>query len=233
MKFHFIYPGKYGKVKMNIKGGGLITDLRQKIIQSSLLLFDKQGFHGVTVNQIVKDVGTSKGGFYHHFTSKDELLFVIHDTFITYVLDKAIIANKTYNSPTKKLQAIIKDFVNVFDLYKPHISVFYQETIYLKPEYEALIKKKRDQFKQIITSAIREGKAENEFRGDLSVEITTMAILGMVNWTYKWYKQEGTKSIEEIGDIFVDLILHSVLQIETLHSDSYKDVLIERPFFTT
>ncbi|ASN07376.1 TetR family transcriptional regulator [Virgibacillus necropolis] len=213
--------------------GGFITDLRQKIIQSSLLLFEKQGFHGVTVNQIVKDVGTSKGGFYHHFTSKDELLFVIHDTFITYVLEKAIIANKTYDSPTKKLQAIIKDFVKVFDLYKPHISVFYQETIYLKPHYETLIKKKRDQFKQLITKAICEGKDANEFRNDLPVEITTMAILGMVNWTYKWYKQDGTKSIEEIGDIYVDLILHTVLRVETLYSTSYEDVLIEKSFFTT
>lgn len=213
--------------------GGVITDLRQKIIHSSLLLFEKQGFHGVTVNQIVKEVGTSKGGFYHHFTSKDELLFIIHDTFITYVLEKAIVANKTYESPTKKLQAIIKDFVKVFDLYKPHISVFYQETIYLKPEYEILIKKKRDQFKQIIARAICEGKAAAEFRSDLPVEITTMAILGMVNWTYKWYKQSGTKSIEEIGDIFVDLILHSVLQVETLDSDLYKDILIENSFFTT
>ncbi|MFZ3577737.1 TetR/AcrR family transcriptional regulator [Virgibacillus sp. DJP39] len=214
-------------------GGGFITDLRQKIVQSSLLLFEKQGFHGVTVNQIVADVGTSKGGFYHHFTSKDELLFVIHDTFITYVLEKAIIANETYDSPTKKLQAIIKDFVKVFDLYKPHISVFYQETIYLKPEYEIQIKKKRDQFKQIITKAIREGKAAKEFRQDLSVEITTMSILGMVNWTYKWYKQHGDKTIEEIGDIYVDLILHSVLQVETLYSSSYSDVLIEKSFFTT
>lgn len=188
-----------------------MADLRDRIIQASLLLFEEHGFHGVTVNQIVENVGTSKGGFYHHFTSKDELLFVIHDAFITYVLDKAMIANKTYASPTEKLQAIIKDFVKVFDLYKPHIAVFYQETIYLKSRYEVLVKGKRDQFKQIILGAIREGKACGEFRQDLTVDITGMAILGMVNWTYKWYKKSGVKTIDEISDIFVDLILHSVL----------------------
>lgn len=212
--------------------GGFITGLRKKIIHEALLLFDENGFHGVTVNQIVKNVGTSKGGFYHHFTSKDELLFVIHDTFITYVLEKATIANETYQSPTKKLQAIIKDFVKVFDLYKPHISVFYQENIYLNPQYETLIKKKRDQFKQIIIKAISEGKECGEFRKDIPVEITGMAILGMVNWTYKWYKQSGSKSIEEIGDIFVDLILHAVLDVDSLSEDTYTDQLIETPFFS-
>ncbi|WP_088050308.1 TetR/AcrR family transcriptional regulator [Virgibacillus dakarensis] len=188
-----------------------MSDLRSKIVQASLLLFEKHGYHGVTVNEIVEKAGASKGGFYHHFTSKDELLFVIHDTFITYALEKATIANETFVSPTEKLRAIIKEFVKVFDLYKPHIAVFYQETIYLKSQYEVLIKRKRDQFKHIILETIREGKACGEFREDLSVDITGMAILGMVNWTYKWYNQSGTKTIDEIGDIFVDLILHSVL----------------------
>ncbi|WP_245835727.1 TetR/AcrR family transcriptional regulator [Virgibacillus ndiopensis] len=213
--------------------GGFITELRQKIIQTSLLLFEKDGFHGVTVNQIVEKVGTSKGGFYHHFISKDELLFVIHDTFISYVLEKAIIANETYDSPTKKLEAIVKDFVKVFDLYKPHISVFYQESIYLKPQYEQLVKRKRDQFKQLIIEAIKEGKASGEFRQDMSVEITGMAILGMVNWTYKWYKQDGKKSIDEIGDIFVDLILRSVLSEEMLSRDNNCHDLVNKDAFFT
>lgn len=127
------------------------------------------------------------------------------------MLEKAYIAKNTYESPTKKLQAIIKSFVQVFDLYKPHISVFYQENVYLKSNYEELIKAKRDQFKNIILETIREGKASGEFRHDLSDEITSMAILGMVNWTYKWYRKSGEKSIDEIGDLYVDLIMRSIV----------------------
>src|SRR5699024_3375510 len=186
---------------------------------------EKHGFHGVSVNEIIKDVGISKGGFYHHFSSKDELLFVIHDTFITYALEKATTANNIYESPTKRLQAIIKDFVKVFDLYKAHISVFYQESVYLRPDYETLIKEKRDQFKQIIIQVIREGKKCGEFRENLPIEITGMAILGMVNWTYKWYKQSGEKSIEEIGAIFIDLILHAVLKLDNVSSNEYESML--------
>lgn len=196
-----------------------------------MYLFEEYGFHGVTVNQIVEKVGTSKGGFYHHFTSKDELLYVIHDTFITYALKKARIANETYQSPTKKLQAIIKSFVKVFDLYKPHIFVFYQEHIYLKDNYKQLIKDKRDQFKQIIIQAVREGKEAGEFRKELPTEITGMAILGMVNWTYKWYKQSGNYTIDEIGDIYVDLILHAILVKDACTESTYEQLLIEKPFF--
>lgn len=195
------------------------------------MLFEQYGFHGVSVNQIVEDVGTSKGGFYHHFTSKDELLFEIHDTFITHVLEKGIIAYETHHSPTKKLKAIIKEFVNVFDLYKAHISVFYQESTYLKPKYQKSVKSKRDQFKQIVMRTIKEGKKAGEFRAELSAEITTMAILGMVNWIYKWYRQSGTNTIDEIGDIFVDLILHAVLQGEMISNDRLEETWIDLPFF--
>ncbi|WP_286164781.1 MULTISPECIES: TetR/AcrR family transcriptional regulator [Clostridia] len=194
-------------------------------MQSSLLLFEKKGFHGVTVNEIVQKAETSKGGFYHHFTSKEELLYVIHDAFISYVLEKAAYANNSCISPTDKLKAIIKDFVKVFDIYKPHISVFYQESIYLNPEYEQQIKQKRDQFKQLILQTITEGQANGEFRRDLPVEITGMAILGMVNWTYKWYQPKGKNTIDEISDIFIELILQAILPNEAISFKSHNRVI--------
>jgi len=204
------------------------SNLRTKIIEAALVLFEKHGYHGVTVNQIIKVAGTSKGGFYHHFTSKDELLYVIHDTFITYVLEKATLAKETYHSPTKQLQAILKEFVKVFDLYKPHITVFYQENIYLRPQYEKQIKKKRDQFKQMISDVIHEGKHRGEFRSTIDIEITTMAILGIVNWTYMWYDPAGQKTIDDISEIFIDLIFHAILQEDI--GEPNQSALIKKDF---
>lgn len=165
----------------------------------------------MSVNQIVKESGTSKGGFYHHFQSKDELLFVIHDYFISYVLTKAEEAIVSSTFPTDKLQKIIKSFVTVFDLYKAHISVFYQESTYLKPKYEETIKQKRQTYRDLIFAVIQEGLDLGEFRPEISVSITGMSIIGMINWSYKWYKKDGEKSIEEIADMYVDFILQSLL----------------------
>jgi AcrR family transcriptional regulator len=188
--------------------------LKDRIIDTALRLFEQHGYHGVTVDRIVTESNASKGGFYHNFKSKDELLYHIHDVFITYVLNKAQDAYKNYHTPTERLCAIIRSFVKVFHLYKPHITVFYQESTYLKPEYSQKINEKRDEFKQVIFRVIREGIAAGEFRPDLSVEITGMSIIGMVNWTYKWYKPDGPMTIEQIASHFTDLILHSVLTEE-------------------
>lgn len=192
--------------------GGVMSNLRERIIETALMLFEKHGYHGVSVNDIIEQADTSKGGFYHYFKAKDELLFVIHDTFITYALKNAKEATQTYQSPTDKLKAIIGDFVKVFDLYKSHIAVFYQEYNYLCPPYKELIQEKRERFKKIIMDTVSEGIEKGEFRGEIPVEITGMAILGMVNWTYMWYQQSGEKTIEEIGEIYIDLILHAILR---------------------
>lgn len=188
-----------------------MQSLREDIIQISLELFDRHGFHRVSVKQIVEAAGTSKGGFYHHFQSKDELLFVIHDTFITYVLKEAETATRTHHSPTDQIQAIIQSFVHVFDLYQSHITVFYQESNYVDSSYEEEINRKRDQFKEKIFTVVKKGQEQNEFRRELPPEITGMAILGMVNWINKWYRKDGAYTIEEIADVFTDLVLHFLL----------------------
>lgn len=187
------------------------SQLKDRILTTSLMLFEKHGFHSVTVKDIVEASGTSKGGFYHHYRSKDDLLFSIHDTFISYVLAKAKEANLTCQTPAEKLAQIIHSFAKVFDMYQPHISVFYQESKYLKPELDQLIKVKRDEYRLLINEVIASGQATGEFRREIPFDISGMAILGIVNWTSKWYQRNGERSIDEIADIFTDFIMHALL----------------------
>ncbi len=203
-----------------------MAELRDAIMEAALELFEKHGYHGVSVNDIVKACNTSKGGFYHYFQSKDDLLFEIHDTFITYVLEKANHAFEEYERPLDQLYGIIQVFVRVFDIYKPHITVFYQESNYLKPNYEEEIKEKRDQFRLLLRSVIEDGIQRGEFRKELPVNITVMSILGMVNWTYKWYRKKGEYTIEDIANIFTDFILHSVVHSSMLEEARTKGYLL-------
>lgn len=200
--------------------------LKDRIIDTAIDLFEKHGYHGVTVDRIVAESNTSKGGFYHNFKSKDELLYDIHDLFISYVLQKANEAYENYTTPTERLCAIIQSFTKVFDMYKPHITVFYQENTYLKEEYEQKINEKRDLYKQIIFKVIEEGIESGVFRKELPREIIGMSIIGMVNWTYKWFNPNGPMTIDEIAAVFIDLILHSLLTEEAKYDPVVQPYLL-------
>ena len=187
------------------------STLKERIVETALHMFEKHGYHGVSVEQIVEESGSSKGGFYHNFKSKDELLYHIHDVFISYVLDKARAAYDNFDTPVSRLCAIIESFTKVFDVYKPHLTVFYQESTYLKGEFYQKVNEKRDSYRKIILQVIREGQENGDFRTEVPAEISTMSIIGMINWTYKWFNKEGPLSIESIALMFNDLILHSLL----------------------
>lgn len=46
---------------------------RERILDSSFRLFAIKGFEGVTIDDLMKNCGLTRGGFYAHFTSKAEL----------------------------------------------------------------------------------------------------------------------------------------------------------------
>jgi len=48
-------------------------DTREKILESARRRFNRNGFSGVSIEEIMTDAGLTHGGFYRHFAGKDEL----------------------------------------------------------------------------------------------------------------------------------------------------------------
>jgi len=55
------------------------------ILNTALRLFAERGFYVTTVSAIAKEAGVSKGLMYNYFESKDEILLVLFEQFITLV----------------------------------------------------------------------------------------------------------------------------------------------------
>jgi TetR/AcrR family transcriptional regulator, transcriptional repressor for nem operon len=55
------------------QGSVPVTDTRERILWTSLALFVERGYAAVSVNDICKAAEVAKGGFYHHFESKETL----------------------------------------------------------------------------------------------------------------------------------------------------------------
>lgn len=185
--------------------------VKHRVIEAALDLFYERGYHGVSVDDIVQQAGTSKGGFYHNFKSKEALLYDIHDVFISHVLTETKQAMLQSTTPIEQIQQMLYAFTNVFDVYKRHITVFYNESVYLKGAYEQAINDKRTQYRKLFEAVLATGKEQQMFRAELHTTITAMAIIGMVNWTYKWYQQDGALTMTQITHYFNDVILHGIV----------------------
>ena len=51
----------------------MASDMRDRLVEAGLDLFYQHGFHAMGLDQILKQVGTTKTTFYNHFESKEEL----------------------------------------------------------------------------------------------------------------------------------------------------------------
>lgn len=54
---------------------------RARIVDAARRLFNRHGFEQVTIDRIMAEAGLTRGGFYHHFSGKDQLYAVAVASF--------------------------------------------------------------------------------------------------------------------------------------------------------
>jgi len=82
-------------------------DRRNQLLDCAYNLFFSKGFEATTVQDIMKMANVSKGGFYHHFTSKEELMLAVFNRIaIQSASLMQVIVDDTSRTCTKRLQAI-------------------------------------------------------------------------------------------------------------------------------
>jgi AcrR family transcriptional regulator len=69
---------------------------RQRIVASARRLFNRLGFTGVSIDEIMADAGLTRGGFYNHFDTKEELYAEVVQQVLSCREDEAR-PPRTYN----------------------------------------------------------------------------------------------------------------------------------------
>ncbi len=57
---------------------------RERILNTAMILFHRQGYNNTGINQIIDDAKVSKASFYQHFKSKDDLCIEFLDKRYAY-----------------------------------------------------------------------------------------------------------------------------------------------------
>lgn len=81
---------------------------RAQIIEAARGLFFSRGYEATSVNDILAQVGISKGAFYHHFKAKEEVLLAITQEMaqLAHAQLEPIVADAAL-SPVQKLNAVL------------------------------------------------------------------------------------------------------------------------------
>ena len=87
-----------------------VMNLKEKILHESLKLFSLNGFLGTSIHDILEATNTSKGGFYNHFSSKEELFFQVLDEARKIWREKNLKGLDRIENSTERIKRLLKNY---------------------------------------------------------------------------------------------------------------------------
>jgi TetR/AcrR family transcriptional regulator, cholesterol catabolism regulator len=194
-----------------------LVDSRQEILRTAARLFQQRGYDATSMNDVAAALKLSKGGLYHHFQSKDEILFEIMNHAMEITQDRVLNPVRSIADPEERLRALIRLHIEV--VLSPRdreITVMLHENHPLPPALRKRINARKKDYIHFLENLMAEVQKEAQKRGKkessarVSPRAAAFALLGMINWIYQWYKPEGELQAQNLIPQFTDLILGGI-----------------------
>ena len=112
-------------------------------------------------------------------------------------------------SATQSLLELVGDTREVVEDRRSQVRVFFEHYRELPPEQQAPIRAKRNRYATHVEDVIRRGIESGEIRG-VDPKLAALALFGMCNWAYQWFRKDGPKRGREIAYFFWDIFLRGV-----------------------
>ena len=187
--------------------------LKEKIIHESLRQFSTKGFLSTSITDILEAVGTSKGGFYNHFESKEALFFHVMDKARSIWRDRNLAGLDQIEDPVDKIKQLLKNF------YKRYLKdsenfpggcVFITlmvELIDQRPHLANDINKGWVGFKRFIQRHLEAGKATGKLRSDVNPEaVTEILFTGILGASVNYSVEKSDDSLEKTVNSLIDYL---------------------------
>ena len=84
------------------------TDRKQQVLTAAVQLFVSKGIQNTSMNEIITASGLSKGGVYHYFESKDDLVLGVLDIFIEIQRNALTLAMAQVGTTRERLETLVK-----------------------------------------------------------------------------------------------------------------------------
>jgi AcrR family transcriptional regulator len=176
-------------------------------VDAAIDVFGRHGYHGTSIRDIAERAGLSSAALYHHFSSKQDLLFQIMDRGIEVLVRQTQEAYAAAPpTPEDRLAAIVRVHVLAHTVDPVGSLVGNSELRSLDPENRAVVVEKRDCQQRLFDRVISDGVAEGVFVAPHPRE-TARAITSMGTAVASWYRPTGPLGPEEIAARYVTLAL--------------------------
>lgn len=183
---------------------------KERIIETAWKLFLEKGYEETTLQDIISKSNTSRGGFYHHFRAKEDLLFRMAWYF-----------DQNYDSWLDSLEPDMHaiDKLSAFDLYSlqavensPYRSFLPQLYGYevMTEGRRYILDENREYFK-LINTLVLEGQNKGEITNNFSCYEITRKFAGLQRGlVYSWLLENTSYPLSITSHSMMQIYLESI-----------------------
>jgi TetR/AcrR family transcriptional regulator, cholesterol catabolism regulator len=171
-------------------------------------LFNKKGYLETSLKDISTSIKLSKGGIYHYFSSKHEILYFILGNYIDLLHEGLEDELKAIDDPSKKIRYIMLRHLRLFNKKAPQARAMLFDARNLPSEYFEAIALKQKKYAAILTSVLSEHFATAMSPDELKT--ISYIFFGICNSIMYWYDPKGAITLDELSEICYGIFMKGI-----------------------
>lgn len=195
------------EIKARVKDKNLIDEKRRQIIEGAIKAFKKKGYHKATVREIAKEAKIGLGSIYDYVNSKDDILYLFFENYVTNFFDKVRSRASQISDPLLRLEITFRAFVEAAMELEDQVMLSYTQARYVKKKYLKIILRKESEIVEHFRKILDE-LGEGPFRSDL--EASFLVFSGVFGVLRRWILKPGY-SQKEIIEFLVQTQVKEVI----------------------
>lgn len=181
---------------------GMDETPRGRLLSAAARLFRTQGFDRTTVRDIAREVGIQSGSLFHHFSTKEDILFAVTVEVIRFNTARLQAATAGLAEPVAQLQALVRsELQSIVGDTGEAMSVLVYEWRCLSEAHQREALALRAVYEQLWLDVLERLRAAGHFSAD--ARLVRRLITGMTGWARNWFDADGDLTIEQLADVIV------------------------------
>jgi TetR/AcrR family transcriptional regulator, cholesterol catabolism regulator len=184
-----------------------------EIVDGAARVFSRLGYAQTSLEDVAQAVGINRATLYYYVGTKAELLVSVLTKPVLQITEDIREIRDMDLPPRAKLElTVARHMQNLADNY-PQLFIFLAENLHVVGDTaDPDIAGAAQEYGEIFTGIIREGMKSGAFRDDIDPHVAMLGIVGMCNWTHRWYQPHGQFSLPTIGEQFSRMVIDGLCQ---------------------
>jgi AcrR family transcriptional regulator len=174
-------------------------------------IFRDRGFDATSVSDVARALGLTKAGLYHHFESKEALLFEIMMFGLDKVRDEVIVPVRAIRDPEERLRQLILRHGRIITRGQGAVAHLGDEIRALPPAARRQIEHRMRIYFDLVRDTLSELKADGRLR-DVDLTVATFSLIGMILWLPRWFRQDGRLTQDQVAKDLATLAIGALVR---------------------